>query len=140
MATSQRVSRGFHRLALFLAAVPLLIGVLGSVLWAIRDANIIASNKHQKLMCAYEWLDRIVATNGSADVAVVQELKAMGCSSWLETVSVEDILAAKNNGFSYAAAFALTMTYGLAITLAFALALYGLVRAIGWVIGGFAAS
>jgi hypothetical protein len=26
MSTSQRVSRGFHRLALFLAAIPLLIG------------------------------------------------------------------------------------------------------------------
>jgi hypothetical protein len=32
MAASQRVSRGFHRLALFLAAIPLILGVL-AVAW-----------------------------------------------------------------------------------------------------------
>jgi hypothetical protein len=32
------------------------------------------------------------------------------------------------------------LTIGLATTLALALAVYGVVRAIGWVLGGFAAS
>jgi hypothetical protein len=30
MSTSQRVTRGFHRLALFLAAIPLIVGALWS--------------------------------------------------------------------------------------------------------------
>jgi hypothetical protein len=29
MATTQRLSRGFHRLALFLAAIPMLVGIVG---------------------------------------------------------------------------------------------------------------
>ncbi len=36
--------------------------------------------------------------------------------------------------------FAVPLTIGLATTLAASFAVYGLVRAIGWVIGGFAAS
>jgi hypothetical protein len=36
--------------------------------------------------------------------------------------------------------FAIPLALGLAITVTISLAIYGLVRAIGWVIGGFAAS
>jgi hypothetical protein len=42
--------------------------------------------------------------------------------------------------FSHAASFLPPFTIGLGITFAITLAVYGVVRAIGWVIGGFAAS
>lgn len=77
MSTSQRVSRGFHRLALFLAAIPLLIGTYFSI---------------------------VIAYSGSSTEGDVTFTQAR-----------------------------------LAITLAVSLAVYGVVRAIGWVIGGFAA-
>ena len=53
MASSQRLSCGFHRLALFLAAIPLLIGLPVSVLWALSDFNH-AAERHQKLVCAHK--------------------------------------------------------------------------------------
>ena len=82
MSASQRVSRGFHRLGLFLAAIPLLVGGALVITSAIDKVP------------EFSWL--------SAFAASVE---------WL----------------------------GLAITLAVTLAVYGLVRTIGWVIGGFAA-
>ena len=78
---SQRVSRGFHRLAIFLAAIPLLVGLATSFYVA------------------------------------------------------KDVADPENTG-----PFLINFGTGLAITLAAALAVYCLVRAIGWVIGGFAAS
>jgi hypothetical protein len=74
MSTSERVSRGFHRLELFLAAIPLLAGGVFATYLAVDTANITP------------------------------------------------------------------LVRGLPITLAVTLAVYGVVRAIGWVIGGFAAS
>ena len=53
MAKSQRLSCGFNRLALFLAAIPLLVGLPVSVLWAFSDFNH-AAEKHQKLICAHK--------------------------------------------------------------------------------------
>src|SRR6476620_2686531 len=35
-----RVSRGFHRLALFSAAIPLLVGGYFSVIYAVREASV----------------------------------------------------------------------------------------------------
>jgi len=51
MAASQRVSRGFHRLALFLAAIPLLLGTILSLGYAnnVADQN---QKQHAKLVCA----------------------------------------------------------------------------------------
>jgi hypothetical protein len=39
MRTSQRVSRGFHRLAIFFAGIPLMVGVIVSVMTAMGNAN-----------------------------------------------------------------------------------------------------
>jgi hypothetical protein len=77
MAASLRLSRGFHRLALFLAAIPLLIGI------------------------AFLFIAILGASAG--DVGKLAPRWALGS----------------------------------AITLAISLAVYGIVRAIGWVIGGF---
>jgi hypothetical protein len=40
--------------------------------------------------------------------------------------------------FSYPAVFIPILSYGAAITLGFSLVIYVVIRAIGWVIGGFA--
>src|SRR5215510_6830626 len=53
MSTAQRVSRDFHRLALFLAAIPLLLGASLSVYIAFDLANRLWE-QHQKLVCAHE--------------------------------------------------------------------------------------
>ena len=74
MAASQRVSRGFHRLALVVAAISLLVGGVSSAYVAVMEAD-------------------------------------------------------------YALGIIL-----FAFALAASLAVYGIVRAIGWVIGGFAAT
>jgi hypothetical protein len=39
MSASQRVSRGFHRLGLFLAAIPMVLGVFASLYIASETAN-----------------------------------------------------------------------------------------------------
>jgi hypothetical protein len=54
MATSQRVSRGFHRLGLFLAAILMLIGVISSAWVALDTANDAKAvhDQQAKLVCA----------------------------------------------------------------------------------------
>ena len=57
MSTSQRVSRGFHRLAIFLAAVPLLVGGSWGIVTGFSRASD-ASRDHEKVLCAHEYLAR----------------------------------------------------------------------------------
>jgi hypothetical protein len=52
----------------------------------------------------------------------------------------EVVNAASPREFNYAATFLLWLGAGLAMTLAMSLLIYVLIRAIGWVIGGFAAT
>jgi hypothetical protein len=153
MATSQGISRGFHRLALFLAAVPFLIGVVLTMLWGLRDANI-ALDKHQKLVCAHQ---RAPGTEGQPwtlpwdafeenpflppkldDVSV--SLKKLGCSELEYDAAKVGEIRNVAPAFNWFGAFVPLFATGVAITLAVTLAVYGIVRAIGWVIGGFAAS
>jgi hypothetical protein len=51
--TATKIGRGFHRLALFLAAIPLLLGGSLSVYIAFDLANRLWE-QHQKLVCAHE--------------------------------------------------------------------------------------
>ena len=214
MATSQRVSRGFHRLAIFLAGVPLIVGVAWSVLSAMGDANR-ARGTHDQLLCAQQKIqqaDKQLArrktgktityeqATGTTDasqqptphldellrqpppennlqapppqtkkrllsdeeIGVVASqnqtrleenpfwllfapddarlnLKKIGCSNWdFETVSFGE--ARNPPKLEWLSVFVPPAAWGLAITLGISLAVYGLVRAIGWVIGGFAGS
>ena len=161
MSASQRVSRGFHRLAIFLAAIALVIGTILSVGVAFEQANR-AKAKHDwqaKLVCARtallndpeDWVDvpnedteKPAPASGvqkSDPVEWPRDLKALGCSEWPQTATLDEIRAAKPpKDFSYAASLLPPLGLGLAVTLAVSLVIYGLVRAIGWVIGGFAAS
>ena len=53
-------------------------------------------------------------------------------------VLFNDVLNARApDEFSYATELLPPLTLGLSITLALSLAVYGVVRAVGWVIGGF---
>jgi hypothetical protein len=99
MSTSQRVSRGFHRLGLFLAAIPLLAGLAGS---------------------AYEVLSGW------------QEERA----TWSAGISLHDFLI----GAATFPRFWLFAIGPMVVALLVALVIYGLVRVIGWVISGFAAT
>jgi hypothetical protein len=171
--TAQRVSRGFHRLGLFLAAIPFLIG--GGIAISISMEQADSANRdHQKLACAHDYIlthdaqhspsPPMSPDNPFGDLALPQigggppakksgllesierffnspdeerlSLKQIGCSSGeYETVSYGE--TRNPPPFSWLHAFAWPAALGLGITFALTLAAYGLVRAIGWVIGGF---
>jgi len=142
MAASQRLSRGFHRLALFLAAIPLVAGVCFSV-FLFNDHNS-AQHKNQRLVCAHDYFSRglpagyVLDDPGAARNKVIA-LQQIGCSNreW-DTVSYGE--AVNPPAFTWLDALTDEAGACLGITLAISLAVYGLVRAIGWVIGGFAAT
>jgi hypothetical protein len=100
MSTAQRVSRGFHRLALFLAAIPLLLGGILSVYFAwvsASDAKL-RYNEQAALVCAQgafhkkfyadlsqDEFDRRIAEKlapiQTGEVTVTNpDLKELGCS------------------------------------------------------------
>ena len=165
MSTSQRVGRGFHRLGLFLAAIPLLVGGWFSVLTAKDEARI-GLYKHQQLVCAHEHIAQakpylsdedarraglpngFELDQGNEVPSAAQKpwelnwqirLKQIGCSEYGdETVTFKE--AHDPPDFKWLSVFARVLGLGLAISLAVSFAVYGVVCAIGWVIGGFAAS
>ena len=125
MATSQRVSPGFHRLGLFLAAIPLLIGGTWSVIYALNEAAPASSeNPTPKSSAATPSSGKNLTIDG-VDISPVptpnqqnEKLDRMALPPW--RIKFAELLAK-----------------GLTISLAVSLAVYGVVRAIGWVIGGF---
>jgi len=143
MGASQRVSRGFNRLAIFLAAIPLVIGTILSLGVAVQQANEEKAYQ-QKVVCAGQHPERWPATTapkGSlADEQVgTLSLKQVGCSdNEDETISYSE--ARNPPQFYWWASYANNATPYLIFAVAVSAMLYGLVRAIGWVIGGFAAS
>jgi hypothetical protein len=160
VSTSQRVSRGFHRLGLLLAAIPLLAGAAFYFFLAFDTAND-AQRLHDEQMafiCAQEAIykkfysdmsrdefDRKaaeLADPGKFNLTGPQfDLKELGCSDQSKTASALEIFRDRAPGeFSWRAKLWSQLSFGLAISLGVALAVYGLVRAIGWVIGGFAVS
>ena len=145
MATSQRLSRGFHRLAFFLAAIPLLIGGAASLYHAYADADV-GDVVNQVLVCVHDYLDK--QTSQSAEgknwAALFApddqriDLKETGCRDWGQRVTYGEVRRPPD--FNWYSSFGNSLLLYLTITLAVSLAVYGIVRAIGWVIGGFAAS
>jgi hypothetical protein len=141
MAASLRLSRGFHRLALFLAAIPLLMGGPFSVWSAVEMAGR-GAEEHQKLVCAHQvfrtdqrkiW--HSVLLNDDAKV----DLKEIGCCNYeYDRVSVYNVQSLPS--FAWLSAFGFALLPGFPITLILTLGIYAIIRAIGWVIGGFAAS
>ena len=112
--TKSRLSRGFHWLALFLAAITLAIGGSISVFIALNPVSsgsqIVIPDCHDNGDdCRARWapINDLVRKEGS--VAVLEQAKKGPATSF-------------GSGL---------------VTLALTLAIYGVVRAIGWVIGGF---
>jgi len=135
MGASQRVSRGFHRLGLFLASVALLIGGFLAMLFAPDwAAPFPAKWGRQPVPQGFSGVGGpIVDIEGLAKVRMPSNYNLQPIAKQRELVN--RIIA--NN---WREKFAIPLERGLLIALAFSLVLYGLVRAIGWVIGGFMAS
>jgi hypothetical protein len=128
VGNSLRLGRGFHGLALFLAAIPLLIGGTWSAIYALNEAAPASSENPKPKSSAETPSSRKNLTIDGVDISPVltpdrqnEKLDRMAAPSW--RIKFAELLAK-----------------GLTISLAVSLAVYGVVRAIGWVIGGFAAS
>jgi hypothetical protein len=135
MSAAQRVSRGFHRLALFLAAIPLLLGGSLSVYIAFDLANRLWE-QHQKLVCAHQHVPPQMPS--AFDQFDTVKLKQIGCSNSDDTIRVARNPSPNLNWF---AAFGSGLLRSpLPQTLIITLGVYVVVRAIGWVIGGFVSS
>ena len=162
--SSQRVSRGFHRLGLFLAAIPFLVGA-GLTLFEGSAAVQRARQSHQErveLFCArshyaeqqsrpdplVEEIDRLAGIRPGSLEAMFGNtgkpiwLSDIGCTNERgKTASPEAVFHATEPApFSRATALLPVLSTGLIISFAVALGVYGLIRALDWVIGGFAAS
>ncbi len=127
MTISQRLSRGFHRLGLFLAVIPMLVGGFYSYVYAVSEASRPSAEINSKPALHIEGYGAVPLPQGFEQLTkdeqneiVDQIADSLRPHWWIQ--------------------FAETLTLGLAITLAVSLAVYGIVRAIGWVIGGFASS
>jgi hypothetical protein len=159
MATAQRLSRGFHRLGLFLAAIPLIVGVL-AVAWVTLQADR-ALDKHSRLACVGDHIaqalpiqtketpegipfdDPIPPPPNGAVIDWKDDYrinpKQVGCSDDLyETITYGEVR--NPPAFDWLKELGLPLALAVAVTLAVSLSVYGIVRAIGWVIGGFMAS
>jgi hypothetical protein len=127
MATSQRLSRGFHRLGLLLAVIALLVGGILSVIYALNEAGpALSSNPTPKSSAATPSSGKNLTIDG-VDISPTPDSPTPDQQN-----GKVDRMVLPYWRIKFAAK-------GLAISLAVSLAVYGLVRAIGWVIGGFAA-
>jgi hypothetical protein len=114
MAASQRVSRGLHRLALFLTAITLVVGGIAS-LYLASDVADSAKHRHDEqaiFICAREAIyrkfyadlsrdefDRRLATKSKFNLTGPDfDLKELGCSDESRTVSWREIAAARTAG------------------------------------------
>jgi len=84
MSASQRVSRDFHRLAIFLAAIPLVIGTILSLGVAVQQANEEEAYQ-QRVVCAGQHPERWPATTAPKGSLTDEQvgtlsLKQVGCS------------------------------------------------------------
>jgi len=131
MGTSQRVSRGSHRLGLLLAAIPLLIGI-GVSFFVAKDSADKASQAYQQLLCAH----RYIATNqswlmSSPDGATL-DLIQIGCSD--RPAAIISLGQARTQPVPVSWTDQLVsgskLWVGLAITFAVSIAVYGIVHAV----------
>ena len=164
MSVSQRLSRGFHRLGLFVALIPLLVGA-AATFFAGSDAVKSGRQSHQaqvELHCArsyyaeqyskpnplIEEMNRLVGIKPGSLEAMFGNtgkpiyLGDIGCAEERgKTASPEAVFYATEPApFSRANALLPVLLTGLLISFAVASSVYGVIRAIGWVVGSFAAS
>jgi hypothetical protein len=152
MSASQRVSRHFHRLAVLSAAIPLLVGIIYSLWSSYQTANN-ELDRHHKLECAREhaalWPPVTTSSVGDdeetssvgddEEMGIPLSLKSVGCSDRDDDM-VSYAEAANPPEFNWWKSYARHIASILALTAAISLGAYSVIRAIGWVIGRFAAS
>ena len=138
--SSQKISRGSHRLGVFLAAIPLLIGTCVSIVNAVSEADY-KLKQYQVLLCANRHVqktDKELADNPiwtAMRASARLQLKVIGCSDW-EGATVSFGEARNPPDFDWLSARVEQAAFGFAITLVATFSVYGLARAIGWVVGG----
>jgi len=152
------INRGFHRIGVFLACTVFLLSIGVTVFVAVNEHD--TPLRHKWLVCARDKL-RVGPSEGTtatdighplseAEVALpyklppgyvlteTQDLKALGCTDYPETVSTKDALN-ESDGVSWIGAFlSLTSLIVFATGIGLSLAVYGVIHAVGWVITGFA--
>jgi hypothetical protein len=114
----------------------LLLGGSLSVYVAFDLANRLWE-QHQKLVCAHEYVAG--EKPGENDQFDTVKLKQIGCSNSDDTVTVGEARNPPPNLNWFAEFGSGLLLSPLPQTLIITLAVYVVVRAIGWVIGGFAA-
>ena len=87
-----------------------------------------------------EWLESIAARGWPRSDDETLVLQDVGCSDKATDVISFGEARAGPSYFSWTSSFLNWLGISLTVAVAASLALYGIVRAIGWVIGGFAAS
>lgn len=166
---SPRRSCRFHRLALFLSGMSLLaVGSLFVIIapdwnvpvpafWSKPSTNNMPAVS--VITVAPKPFDDLIALSPTDEPGLekaIRELAEMEKSKMLKIEGVETAqmppefewestdrqneIVNQMVAANWRTKFAVPLAMGLAITLAVSFAVYGLVRAIGWVIGGFAAS
>jgi hypothetical protein len=117
----------------------LLLGGSLSVYIAFDLANRLWE-QHQKLLCAHEHVAGQKPDRNVYDQFDTVKLKQIGCSNSDDTVTVGEARNPPPNLNWFAAFGSGLLLSPLPQTLIVTLVVYVVVRAIGWVIGGFAAS
>ena len=133
MSAAQRVSRDFHRLALFLAAIPLLLGGSLSIYIAFDLASRLWE-QHQKLVCAHEHVAGKKLGENVFDQFDTVNLKQIGCSNSDDTVTVGEARNPPPNLNWFAEFGSALLLSPLPQTLIVTLVVYVVVRVLGWVI------
>ncbi|MGA8433592.1 MAG: hypothetical protein WB713_02135 [Methyloceanibacter sp.] len=150
MAASKRVSRGFHRLGLFLAAIIVLVG---GYYWVVSAGEVANQDwrHHKALVCAHHFRHRdekrfwdLGLTELDETGEAIIDLRALGCSQTVndphEIIKFGEVRVVPS--FSWLSSFGSELLFppiliSALAALVLAVAAYGIVRAIGWVVGGF---
>ncbi len=154
--SASRVSRGFHRLGLLLAAIPLVVGVcfigylVWDTFWSARDTyDKMAAEACAKAKFAtmrnlpppqQDLTDQLPPYAKSlSDYLISYDLKELGCSDVYRLVSKSEIMTASDEGHVgsfwdyYASSLPQLVSWVFLRAFAVSVAVYGVVRAIGWV-------
>jgi hypothetical protein len=140
MTTPRRLSRGSHRLGIALAAIPLVAGLAFTAFLAHslhgsdKKAEAARVERNAMVACARDALKD--TTYQSRDLI---DFQTLGCSKtsdrWtLGAIRMYVMQPAQNSSVFF------MVGVGITLSLLTSLAVYCIVWAIGWVIGGFAAS
>jgi hypothetical protein len=128
-----RITRGLHRRALFLAAIPLLLGILYSI-WSAQQTANAELIRHQKLVCAREhaalWPPVVTSSDlYDEEMGVPLSLKSVGCSDRDDDL-VSYAEAANPPEFNWWTSYTRHIAPILALTAAISFVAYSVARAV----------